>query len=214
VPTPVTIDQLVIAGWTGRDPAAVEKHIRELEALGVRRPASTPIFYRVAVARLVLEETIEVSGTQSSGEVELLLLQSAGRLWVGVGSDHTDREVEAYGVTVSKQMCEKPLARQFWPYDDVRAHWDALTLRSSIQEGSQWVPYQQGHATAFLPPHDLIRRFTGADALPEGTLMFCGTLGAIGGVRPAEHFAFELEDPILKQKIGSHYRAVTLRVAG
>ncbi len=35
----VPIEQLVIAGWTGRDPAAVEKHIRELEALGVRRPA-------------------------------------------------------------------------------------------------------------------------------------------------------------------------------
>ena len=31
----VTVTQLVVAGWTGRDPAAVEKHIGELEALGV-----------------------------------------------------------------------------------------------------------------------------------------------------------------------------------
>jgi hypothetical protein len=46
------IDDAIIAGWTGRDPAAVEKHIRELEALGVKRPASTPIFYRFAAARL------------------------------------------------------------------------------------------------------------------------------------------------------------------
>jgi hypothetical protein len=38
---------------TGRDPAAVEKHIRELEALSVKRPASTPIFYRFAAARLI-----------------------------------------------------------------------------------------------------------------------------------------------------------------
>ena len=39
----VTIDHCVIAGWTGRDKAALEKHIKELEELGVKRPASTPM---------------------------------------------------------------------------------------------------------------------------------------------------------------------------
>ncbi len=35
----VTVDTLVIAGWTGRDGAAIEAHIAELEAVGVmRRP--------------------------------------------------------------------------------------------------------------------------------------------------------------------------------
>jgi hypothetical protein len=38
--------QLIIAGWTGRDRVAQEKHIAELEALGVRRPPSTPVYYR------------------------------------------------------------------------------------------------------------------------------------------------------------------------
>ena len=47
----VGIDDAIVAGWTGRDSAAVEKHIRELEALGVKRPATTPIFYRVSCAR-------------------------------------------------------------------------------------------------------------------------------------------------------------------
>ena len=37
-----TIEACVIAGWTGRDAVALEKHIVELEALGVKRPASTP----------------------------------------------------------------------------------------------------------------------------------------------------------------------------
>ena len=97
----VAIENAVIAGWTGRDAAAVEKHIRELEVLGVKRPATTPIFYRVAAARLTTAPSIEVLGGQSSGEVEFVLLQRAGALWVGTGSDHTDREVEAYGVSVS-----------------------------------------------------------------------------------------------------------------
>jgi hypothetical protein len=46
------IDEAVIAGLTGRDPAAGEKHIRKLEGLSVKRPASTPIFYCLAAARL------------------------------------------------------------------------------------------------------------------------------------------------------------------
>ncbi len=39
-PTPLTlaIDQAVIAGWTGRDPVARDKHIAELEADRHRAP--------------------------------------------------------------------------------------------------------------------------------------------------------------------------------
>src|SRR3978361_298948 len=84
----------VIAGWTGRDPVARDKHIAELEELGVPRPATTPIFYRVAASRLTLAPSIEVSGGQSGGEVEFVLIRSGDRILVGVGSDHTDRKVE------------------------------------------------------------------------------------------------------------------------
>ena len=65
----VEVQHLVIAGWTGRDRAAVEKHILELEELGVKRPASTPVFYRVAASLLTQAGTIEVPGETSSGEV-------------------------------------------------------------------------------------------------------------------------------------------------
>src|SRR5258708_4709274 len=108
------VEACVIAGWTGRDAVALEKHIVELEALGVKRPASTPIFYRASKQRLLTGGAIEAVGNASSGEVEYVVLQYRGNLWVGVGSDHTDREVETYGVTVSKQMCDKPIAPMFW----------------------------------------------------------------------------------------------------
>ena len=39
------INHLVLAGWAGRNHAAVEAHIRELEALGTPRPTRTPVFY-------------------------------------------------------------------------------------------------------------------------------------------------------------------------
>jgi Protein of unknown function (DUF2848) len=209
-PGDVAITQAVVAGWTGRDPAAVEKHIRELEALGVKRPATTPIFYRVAAARLTTADTIEAVGESSGGEVEFVLLQHAGKLWVGTGSDHTDREVEKYGVTVSKQMCEKPVAPMFWAYDDLAPHWDRLMLRAHVLEGGKRALYQEGSVAAMMDPRALIARHAGDGGLPEDTLMFCGTLAAHGGVRPTREFAFEIEDPVLGRRIAHAYRVRTL----
>ena len=66
----VQIDHLVVAGWTGRDKVAVEKHIAELEAIGVKRPATTPIFYRASAVRVTTDDAIEALGDASSGEAE------------------------------------------------------------------------------------------------------------------------------------------------
>jgi hypothetical protein len=202
----VNVDEAIVAGWTGRDAAAVEKHIRELEELGVKRPASTPIFYRVSAARLTTGDCIEAVGESSGGEVEFVLLQHDGKLWVGTGSDHTDREVEKYGVTVSKQMCDKPMAAHFWAFDEVASHWDRLLLRSWTTENGKRVAYQDGSVAAMIDPRDLIRRYTAEGRLADGSLMFCGTLAAHGGVRPTAEFAFELEDPVLGRKIAHAYR--------
>jgi hypothetical protein len=215
----VDVDDAIVAGWTGRDAAAVEKHITELEALGVRRPATTPIFYRVAAARLTTATEIEVVGAHSGGEVEFVLLQHGGRIWVGAGSDHTDREVETYGVTVSKQMCDKPVAPVFWAFDDVAPHWDRLTLRAHVIENGERKIYQEGPVAAMLKPLDLIGRcpFPGEEEmrqLPENTLMFCGTLAARGGVRPTERFEFEIEDPVLGRAIAHGYSVRILPVLG
>jgi hypothetical protein len=209
----VVVKDAVIAGWTGRDAVAVEKHIKELEALGVKRPATTPIFYRVASARLTTEETIEVVGESSGGEVEFVLLQDAGRLWVGAGSDHTDREVEKYGVTVSKQLCDKPIASMFWSYDEVALHWDELILRAHVIVGGKSVLYQEGAVTAMMHPQALLEKHS-STSLRDGTLLFGGTLAAHGGVRPTSEFSFELEDPVLGRKIAHRYRVRVLPILG
>jgi hypothetical protein len=209
----VEILDAVVAGWTGRNKAAMEKHIAELEAIGVPRPASTPIFYRVAATRLTTAPAIQVMGHDSSGEVEFVLTNIAGRLWVGVGSDHTDRVVETIGITLSKHMCEKPLASHMWPYDEVAGHWDRLVLRSHISEDGKRVPYQEGPVTTMLDPLELIKLYGTTTSLPEGILMFCGTLPAMGGIRPSSRFDFELWDPVLDRTIRHAYNVVCLPVA-
>lgn len=210
----VRVRQAVIAGWTSRDAIAVEQHIRELEALGVARPSSIPAFYRVSASRLTTDRIIEVSGDRSSGEVEFVLVQCGEHLYVGVGSDHTDRHVEAYDVTVSKQMCDKPVAEELWAFADVEGHWDELVLRSWAVVEHHRVLYQEGSVSAMRSPADLIQRFTGAATLSEGTVMFCGTLAAHGGIRPAQRFEFEIEDPVLGRRIRHAYDAVSLPAAG
>jgi len=210
----VAIDHAVIAGWTGRDAAAVEEHIRELEALGVKWPASTPIFYRVSAARMTSGDSIEAVGENPGGEVEFVLLAHAGRLWVGTGSDHTDREVEKYGVTVSKQLCDKPIAPELWSFDDVAPHWDRLVLRAYVVENGRRMLYQEGTVAAMIAPKDLISRYDKSGKLAPGTMMFGGTLAAHGGVRPTKEFAFELEDPVLGRKISHAYKVNTLPILG
>lgn len=214
--TPLTlaIDQAVIAGWTGRDPVARDKHIAELEAIGIARPATTPIYYRCSARRITQADRIEVSGENSSGEVEFVLIGWQGRIFVGCGSDHTDRKVEAYSVTVSKQMCDKPVASVLWELEDVIAHWDRMILRSwAVIDGAR-VLYQEGTLDAMLPVKDLIDRGFGGKDLPDGCAMFGGTFAAKGGIRPADRFEFELEDPVLKRKISHGYDVLTMPVLG
>ena len=214
--TPLTlaIDQAVIAGWTGRDPVARDRHIAELEAIGIARPASTPIYYRVAARRLTTADSIEVSGRDSSGEVEFVLIGWQGRIFVGAGSDHTDRKVEAYGVTVSKQMCDKPIAPVLWELEDVIGHWDRMILRSFAWIDGSRVLYQEGTLDGMLPVDELIRRGFGGAALPDGCAMFGGTFAARGGIRAASRFEFELEDPVLKRLIRHAYDVIELQVLG
>ncbi|MFT6309610.1 MAG: hypothetical protein ACJA0Z_004794, partial [Halioglobus sp.] len=113
------IDQLIVAGWTGRDSHAVNHHIKELGQLGIAPPSAVPLYYRVSDSLLTQSPNIQVLGSASSGEVEPLILRQQDRWYLGLASDHTDRELEAHSVAASKQACVKPVAMQVWELDTV-----------------------------------------------------------------------------------------------
>jgi len=207
------INRLVIAGWTGRDREAVEHHVAELEAIGVRRPRTIPCFYRVSAALLTTAPEVEVVGGDSSGEVEFVLVSAADGMYVGVGSDHTDRKVESYGVTVSKQMCAKPIGPELWRLADVEPHWDRLTLRSQLTHDRATTLYQEGPVTRMLAPRDLLAMFPDSPGvLAPGTVMFCGTLPVNGGIRGGDAFAIELHDPVRNRRLAHEYRVRVLPI--
>jgi len=206
------ITQLVIAGWTGRDMASVEHHIAELEAIGVKRPKTVPCFYRVSASLLSTDATMQVAGQDSSGEAEFVLFSTPHGLLVGIGSDHTDRKVESYGVTVSKQMCGKPIGRDLWHFSEVSDHWDSLTMRCWRERGGKRVLYQEGPVTKMMQPAALISRYASAVELPVGTAMFCGTQPIIGEMGFGDVFELELSDPTLGRKLSHRYSVATLPI--
>ena len=202
----VDVDVVAIAGFTGRDRTAVAAHLAELAELGVPTPASTPCFYQAAPTALTQADIVTVVGADTSGEAECVIVELGGERYLTVGSDHTDRAAEAIDIPLSKRVCPKPIARRGWRWSDVADHVAQLELRSWIldDDGNEAL-YQDGLVAEFMDLDEIftsipIRRRPGALAL------FCGTLPAIGGIRPALGFRAELLDPVAGSAIGLKYQ--------
>ncbi len=206
----VEIDTFIVAGWAGRDLAAINHHIDELAAVGVPRPSAVPLYYRVAENQLTQAPRIQVVGPDSSGEVETLVFMANDEMFVSLTSDHTDRKLETQSVALAKQFCAKPVGTTAWRYADVVDYWDELIIRSFIQENGSAVLYQEGPLLALRPPADLIAGYLAGDALPQGTAMSCGTVGAIGGIRPSSRFTMELFDPRRQRSLHHSYDIAVL----
>ena len=156
--------------------------------------------------------TIDVLGESTSGELETVLVALADGLWVGLGSDHTDRAMEAHGVAISKQLCRKPMAPVLWRFDEIADHWDRLVLRAHIVEDGERRLYMEAALATVQRPEDLIAGYRAsiglpAGELPVGTVLFMGASNAIGGIRPARQFEMVLEDPVLGRSLAHAYEA-------
>lgn len=200
------LQRLVVAGWTGRDRAAVDHHIAELAAIGVPGPSTVPLYYEVAPDLATQAPEIAVLGSETSGEAEPLLLRTGGRLWLGLASDHTDRWLETVSVAHAKQACPKVLSVRLWPLDSLAGRLDGLVLHAEIGGGTV---YQSGTLAAIRPLEELLA----ACPLGEDEAMLCGTLPVIGGVRPAESYVMRLADGD-RDAIEMRYRVRPLPVIG
>lgn len=197
-------------GSATRKAETARAHQEEVERAGIHIAYSIPAprIYPIATHALTTGHSVEVFGQNTSGEVEIVVL-AADRVYVGVGSDHTDRYVEQTSILWSKQMCPNVLAPVLWPLDEMRDRWDACMLRS-------WVdgrPYQEVPAGAFLPPREMLRILRERSlAVPEGpVLLFGGTIVSLAqelgfGAR----WEFELEDVAGGRRIRHGYDVVDL----
>ena len=199
-PLEFVVKRMVNAGYVGRDREAVKAHIEELRSAGVAPPRSVPMVFPVLSHNITTGGPIEVLGTKTSGEVEYVLLMNGVRVLVGVGSDHTDRELESYSIVQSKQVCSNVLSPGVWEYEDVKEVWDELLLQSWVRpNGSNGeVLYQKAPLATILSAEKIMElvesKLVGGGR--DGLVIFSGTIPILTGeVICGDHFRCELLNP-------------------
>ncbi len=169
----------IVAGYTGRDTHAVQEHIDELAAIGIAPPPHVPMFYPVPSSSLSTASTLTVSGERTSGEVEPLYIRHNGRYFLGLASDHTDRELEAVDIPQSKAACPKPVSTEVIEITDLS------TLSLDGARARSWVDgelYQDGTLANLRTPANVIELLLENQGKNlEDFLCLGGTLPVIGG---------------------------------
>jgi hypothetical protein len=193
----ITLNQFssVVAGYTGRDAAAVQHHIDELAAIGVAPPAEIPMFYSVEPSTVNSSKAYSESENLTSGEVEPVYIRHAGSYFLGVGSDHTDRDLERTDIGDSKRACPKPVGAEVVRIGDA-AELENFSLDCADASCSvDGALYQAGKLDGLRPPHDIVKRYIARFGLHEEDDFVCfgGTLPLLGGTFTAgEHWHLEI----------------------
>jgi hypothetical protein len=207
-------DRLVIAGYTAKDQEAAKRHIEELKELGVPAPPRIPMLYDLSPGLLTSESTIAVVNNDSSGEVEVVLLEVDGTWYLGLGSDHTDRVLEAVSIQKSKQVCPKPISKELWLLSEIEDHMGDIELRSWMTHNGEESLYQDGKLESFLSPKELLQIVDERGYSSSGLALFCGTPPIVNGEFIfGEAFRAELYDRKLERKITLSYKTKLLKDA-
>jgi len=205
------VKRMINAGYAGRNREAVEAHIEELRREGVPPPPSVPMIFPVLSHNVTTENQIEVIGSKTSGEVEFVLLLDREIVFVGVGSDHTDRDLEGQSIIKSKQICQNVLSRNVWKYEDVESGWDKLLLQSwvKVDKADEEILYQKALLGTIMSPAtlmDLVKSKLN-DSKEDGLVIFSGTVPILTDeIIYGNYFRGELIDLQLDRALSCEYK--------
>ncbi|MDT8378002.1 MAG: DUF2848 family protein [Desulfotignum sp.] len=209
IAVPFHVDRMVNAGFTGRDQKEVRHHLDELSAKGIEVPTETPLIYPVIPDTLTTAEKIVVYGPETSGEIEyVLFIKDETEIYVGIGSDHTDRKLEETDIPRAKQMCPNVISPVVWDLEDVAGHWDDLVMSCRVEKDGSDLEYQKGSLDLLMSPAELMAFVAGKVTGPlSDMVIFSGTVKM---ETPefvfADHFSGRLTDPVLKRELVFTYR--------
>ncbi|NLU75976.1 DUF2848 domain-containing protein [Streptomyces sp. HNM0575] len=228
----VEVKRLFNAGYAGRRQEDVAAHVAELAELGVPAPSTTPALYPVSPYLAQQTGTVLAQHAKTSGEAEWgLVVDDTGDLLLTAACDHTDRELETYGVAWSKNAAPDVLATSAWRLADVDGRLDDLTLRAWVTGGDGGtggdgtdVPadartdartevrpdaeqlIQDGTAAELLTPHHWAEVLRERGELEPGTVLISGTIPMLQGVGQfAARWRVQLADPATGREISLAY---------
>ncbi len=201
---PFRVEKMVNAGFTGRNQEEVRHHLDELSAKGIDVPDETPVLYPVIPSTLRADTSVEVYGKETSGEIEyVLFVKNEDEIYVGIGSDHTDRKLEELDIPRAKQITPNVVSPVVWPLNDVQAHWDDLTMECTVEKGGESIVYQKGGLNLLMSPGELLDLIGNAvDGPLTNTVIYSGTVKMeTEEFVFADRFTGSLTDSVLNRRI-------------
>ena len=210
--------------YASRDVEAMREELDEMIERNKHFSSATrtnPSIFRLGRYLLTQGHEFEVQGALTGGEAEVVVIRMGGDLYVSVGSDQCDRELDPLYPDKPKQMCPHPIARSGWYYEDVREHWDSLRIYSHVVVDNYTIPLQDSDLSE-LVDLDYLLEMDLVAALTDPMVLFCGAVpflesagelidkyqvaeSALDGV--GEEFLVRLHDPELQRTIEHRYRA-------
>lgn len=199
-------------GFTIRDKEKMQAHLDEVEGVHVDWPERPPVIFPISAWATLTDEDIPVQYDRTSGEIEIVTVVDGDELLVGVGSDHTDRALEATDIPWGKQVAPNIMAPTLWRWEEVKDHWDEVLLESTIDSGDGPVLYQQAGVKEFWTPEEMVDSTKGRIVeVPGARVFFSGTVVSVDKTLNFGHvFRMRMIDPVLGREIDHTYRVTQL----
>jgi len=184
---------------------------------------TNPSIFRIGRYLLTQDKEFEVQGPLTGSEAEVVAIRDGVEIFITVGSDQCDRELDPLFPDKPKQMCPHPIASTAWPYDEVKDHWDQMRILGQAVVKGHTVPIQDTTVDTqvdleYLLAMDSVR------SLPDPMVLYCGAVPFLSksiaeaieklNLPPetthgtADQFLVRLHDPVLDRTIEHEYRAV------
>ena len=189
------LNRLLIVGYSGSNIEKIKEHIKELkEHLGVPEPKKIPTIFECSKELLTTEKEIKFVGNMTSGEVEYLIIKHSNEIYIGIGSDHTDRKLESISVPKAKQICPKPVGDEVWLYKNIKEHWNEIEAESYQNINGQKILYQKGKLSEILPVEKIILELENRVGNVEDSIIFSGTVPLESTFKYGDEFICKIYD--------------------
>jgi hypothetical protein len=210
-PLTLSLERVFAIGYAGRNTDKTLEHIRELERdLGVPAPKRIPTIFQCGNYVLTQEKDLHFVGKKCCGEAEYIIVLKNGTPYIGIGSDHTDRALEAQNVLKAKQICAKPIGPVLWKYEEVRDHWDSIKITSWQTVDGKEVLYQDGTLADILPMETILKELNERVGDIDNCVIYSGTVPVVAGFKYGTSFRCELKDEILGRSLSLDYNCITI----
>ena len=141
----------------------------------------------------------------TSGEVEFLIVKYNDKIYIGIGSDHTDRKLESVSVLKSKQVCPKPASIILWDYEEIKDIWTQLQVVSYQKVDGKEMMYQSGNLSQILPVEKIIAELEERVGDINNSVVFSGTVPLVGKFEYGDKFIGKIVDNINNRELVLEY---------